>query len=102
MSLHSSLKRAEKLSATRSVMKRAERLKWLKEKGTWKEGSRVSGLPKIKVMKLKTVKKEKKEEKPAETTTVVAAPDAQAAVKPQTAAKSEKPQAATKTAQPKK
>ncbi|MFA6280963.1 MAG: small basic protein [Candidatus Omnitrophota bacterium] len=93
MSLHSSLKRAEKLSSTRSVMKRAERLKWLKERGTWKEGSRVSGLPKIKVMKLRTVKKEKKEEKPAE---VAAAPGAP------TTAKSEKPQAAAKTAQPKK
>lgn len=67
MSLHSSLKRAEKLSSTRSVMKRSERLKWLREKGAWKEGSRVSGLPKIKVVKVKAIKKEKaKEEKPAE------------------------------------
>ncbi|MFA5270927.1 MAG: small basic protein [Candidatus Omnitrophota bacterium] len=97
MSLHSSLKRAEKLSSARSVMKRVERLKWLKERGTWKEGGRVSGLPKIKILKLKTVKKEKKEEKSTETTTAVAT-DAQVAAKPD---KAVKPQAA-KPAQPKK
>lgn len=96
MTLHSSLKRAEKLTATRSVMKRTERLKWLKERGSWKEGSRVSGLPKIKVLKLKTVKKEKKEEKPAEgAVAATPTPEAQAAAKP------EKTQAA-KPAQPKK
>lgn len=95
MSLHSSLKRAEKLSATRSVMKRAERLKWLRERGTWKEGGRVSGLPKIKVLKLKTVKKEKvKDEKTAEAATTVT-PQAQVTAKP------EKSQGA-KSAQPKK
>jgi small basic protein (TIGR04137 family) len=67
MGLHSSLKRAEKLSSTRSVMKRSERIKWLKEKGAWKEGNRVLGLPKIKVVKIKTIKKEKaKEAAPAE------------------------------------
>jgi small basic protein (TIGR04137 family) len=96
MTLHSSLKRAEKLTSERSVMKRTERLKWLKERGTWKEGSRVSGLPKIKVLKLKTVKKEKKEEKPAEgAVAATSTPEAQAA------AKSDKTQAA-KPAQPKK
>ncbi len=66
MGLHSSLKRAEKLSSARSVMKRTERLKWLKERGAWKEGDKVLGLPKIKVVKVKADKKEKvKEEKPA-------------------------------------
>jgi small basic protein (TIGR04137 family) len=62
MGLHSSLKRAEKLGASRSVMKRTERLKWLIEKGQWNEGSKVTGLPKIKVIKLKAVKKEKPKE----------------------------------------
>jgi small basic protein (TIGR04137 family) len=79
MGLHSSLKRAEKLASTRSVMKRTERLKWLKERGAWKEGDKISGLPKIKVVKLKSVKKEKaKEETPADSTAPAAA-DASAA-----------------------
>jgi len=93
MGLHSSLKRAEKLSSERSVMKRTERLKWLKERGVWKEGDKVSGLPKIKVVKIKADKKEKaKEEKPAET--VAPAVDA-AGVKPAAQAK---PAAAAKPA----
>jgi small basic protein (TIGR04137 family) len=108
MGLHSSLKRAEKLTATRSVMKRTERLKWLKEKGAWKEGDRVAGLPKIKVVKVKTVKKEKaKEEKPAEAQTQAPLPEIQAQ-KPQaqgkTAPQSQtqaKPQASGKTDKPK-
>lgn len=66
MSLHSSLKRAERMSSTRSIMKRVERIKWLIGKGRWTEEDRVLGLPKIKVVKLKAVKKEKvKEEAPA-------------------------------------
>jgi len=69
MSLHPSLKRAEKMAASRSVMKRSERIKWLVEKGIWKEKDRVVGLAKIKV---KTAKKEKKEEKPAEGAAVAA------------------------------
>ncbi|MBU1122434.1 MAG: small basic protein [Candidatus Omnitrophota bacterium] len=59
MSLHPSLKRAERMTASRSVMNRSERIKWLLDKGLWKEGDRVLGLPKIKVIKLKAVKKEK-------------------------------------------
>jgi small basic protein (TIGR04137 family) len=61
MSLHPSLKRAEKLTGTRSVMKRTERIKWLMEKNSWKDG-RVLGLPKIKTVKLKAAKKEKPKE----------------------------------------
>lgn len=65
MGLHPSLKRAGKLGGSRSVMKRTERIKWLIEKGKWDEKSRVLGLPKIKIVKLKTIKKEKaKEENP--------------------------------------
>jgi small basic protein (TIGR04137 family) len=94
MGLHSSLKRAEKLASTRSVMKRTERIKWLKEKGLWKKENRVVGLPKIKVVKIKTIKKEKaKEEKPT------------AEIAPAAAAVATEPQAKTastaKTAQPK-
>lgn len=62
MGLHPSLKRAEKLGATRSVMKRTERIKWLKEKGKWSEEDQVLGLPKIKIVKLKAIKKEKTKE----------------------------------------
>ena len=59
MGLHPSLKRAEKLGGARSVMKRTERIKWLKEKGKWNEDDPVLGLPKIKIVKLKALKKEK-------------------------------------------
>ncbi|MCM8786740.1 MAG: small basic protein [Candidatus Omnitrophica bacterium] len=70
MSLHTSLKRAEKITKFRSVMKRTERLKWLKEKGLWKESDAVLGLPKIKAVRVKAVKKEKqKEEAAAQATT---------------------------------
>ncbi len=61
MGLHPSLKGAEKLGGSRSVMKRTERIKWLKEKGKWTEDDPVLGLPKIKIVKLKALKKEKKE-----------------------------------------
>ncbi len=60
MGLHSSLKRAEKSASTRSVMKRTERIKWLKAKGMW-SGDKVLGLPKIKALKLKGAKKAVKE-----------------------------------------
>ena len=62
MGLHPSLKRAEKLGGSRSVMKRTERIKWLKEKGKWNEDDPVLGLPKIKIIKLKALKKEKAKE----------------------------------------
>ena len=62
MGLHPSLKRAEKIGASRSVMKRTERRKWLIKKGKWNEDDPVLGLPKIKIIKLKAVKKEKPKE----------------------------------------
>ena len=62
MGLHPSLKRAEKLGGSRSVMKRTERIKWLKERGEWTEDDPVLGLPKIKIVKLKALKKEKVKE----------------------------------------
>jgi small basic protein (TIGR04137 family) len=68
MGLHPSLKRGENLGASRSVMKRTERIKWLKEKGKWSEGDDVLGLPKIKIVKLKALKKEKQKEEGAEGT----------------------------------
>ncbi len=59
MSLHTSLKRAEKSSRFRCVWKRAERIKWLLEKGLKKDELPIYGLPKIKIVKMKTTKKSK-------------------------------------------
>lgn len=73
MGLHPSLKRTNTLSGNRSVMNRTERIKWLMEKGQWSQGDPVLGLPKIKIVKLKALKKEKQkteeEAQPAATTT---------------------------------
>ena len=82
MSIHSSL-RERSSNKHRSVLKRYERLKALKEKNLWDEEKSVFGIPKVKMQKLK-VKKEKAAagepatpagaEKSAGTTTPVAAP----------------------------
>ncbi|RKY29445.1 MAG: small basic protein [Candidatus Omnitrophota bacterium] len=58
MSIHSSLNTSEKNKKMRSVLKRAERLKILMEKGEWEEGKSIFGLPKIKTARIK-IKKEK-------------------------------------------
>ncbi|MBL7158356.1 MAG: small basic protein [Candidatus Omnitrophica bacterium] len=58
MSQHPSLRSGEKSAKFRSVMKRYERIKKLKEKEKWAEGDSVYGLPKLKILKFK-VKKEK-------------------------------------------
>ena len=62
MGLHPSLKRAEKLGSSRSVMTRTERIKWLMGQDKWSEDDSVLGLPKIKIIKLKSIKKEKPKE----------------------------------------
>ena len=67
MSIHPSLRSSEKDKKIRSVLKRTERLKIMMEKGVWKEGEDIYGLPKIKTIRIK-IKKEKAE-KVAETTT---------------------------------
>jgi small basic protein (TIGR04137 family) len=59
MTMHSSLKRAGKSGKFRCVLSRWERIQLLQEKGEWSEGSSVVGLPKVKVVKMKTSKKEK-------------------------------------------
>lgn len=61
---------------TRSVLKRTERIRQMQEKGKWKEGDSVYGLPKIKTLRIK-IKKEKVAK--AETTTEAGAPAAAAA-----------------------
>jgi small basic protein (TIGR04137 family) len=89
MSIHPSLALSEKDKKQRSVLKRTERLRMLMEKGVWKQGNKVYGLPKIKTVRIK-IKKEKAE-KPEATALEGAAGTAPAApseAKEQTAAKS--------------
>ena len=57
MSIHSSL-RASGNNKHRSVLKRYERLKVLRDKNLWSEEKSALGLPKVKMQRLK-VKKEK-------------------------------------------
>ncbi len=60
MSIHPSLTSSEKDKKQRSVLKRTERIRMMMEKGQWKEGDKVFGLPKIKTIRIK-IKKEKAE-----------------------------------------
>ncbi len=48
MSQHRSLRAANTLGAKRNVLKRFERVALLKKHGRWKEGGKVTGLPKTK------------------------------------------------------
>jgi len=48
MSQHRSLKGASTIAAQRNVLKRFERVELLKKRGQWKEGQKVTGLPKTK------------------------------------------------------
>ena len=85
MSIHSSLRSGGKGKKHRSVLKRYERLKVLKDKNLWAEDKSVLGIPKVKMQRIK-IKKEKAQ---AETPGTAAAPAAAGATKPE-AAKSEK------------
>jgi len=58
MSQHPSLRVSDKDKKQRSVLKRYERIKTLKEKEKWDEEDSVYGLPKVKITRFK-VKKEK-------------------------------------------
>lgn len=58
MTQHPSLRSKEKGKQHRSVLKRYERVRELKEKEKWKEGDSVFGLLKLKILKFK-IKKEK-------------------------------------------
>ncbi|MFH0826748.1 MAG: small basic protein [Candidatus Omnitrophota bacterium] len=83
MSIHPSLAISDKDNKQRSVLKRAERLRLMQEKGNWKEGDPVYGLPKIKTLRIK-IKKEKAEK--AETPVAGEAAAAPVETKAQTAA----------------
>ena len=48
MSQHRSLKGASTIAAKRTVLKRFERVELLKKRGQWKDGQKVTGLPKTK------------------------------------------------------
>jgi small basic protein (TIGR04137 family) len=48
MSKHSTLKASGTAGGTRSVLKRFERIKLLRERGAWKAGRSPIGLPKTK------------------------------------------------------
>ncbi len=48
MTQHASLKSANKIVAKRNVLKRFERIDFLRASGKWKEGDRGLGLPKTK------------------------------------------------------
>ena len=75
MSIHPSLAISEKGKKQRSVLKRSERLRMMLEKGEWKEGDSVYGLPKIKTVRIK-IKKEKVEKAAATVVEGAAAPGA--------------------------
>jgi small basic protein (TIGR04137 family) len=75
MSIHPSLASSDKDKKQRSVLKRAERIRTMMEKGHWKEGDSVYGLPKIKTVRIK-IKKEKAEKAETAATVEGAAPAA--------------------------
>lgn len=65
MSLHRSLRIDKAGAKERTVLTRIERIKDLMKKGVWTEEQKASGLPKVKIVKVKArrkVKEEKKEE----------------------------------------
>jgi small basic protein (TIGR04137 family) len=71
MSIHPSLAISDKGKKQRSVLKRTERIRMMKEKGQWKEGDDIYRLPKIKTVRIK-IKKEKAEKVEATTAAGVA------------------------------
>ena len=83
MSIHPSLAISDKDKKQRSVLKRTERIRMMLEKGQWKEGDKVYGLPKIKSLRIK-IKKEKVE-KPADTIGAEGAPAPPAAAEAKSA-----------------
>ena len=75
MGIHPSLKIDAAGVQQRTVLTRIERIGDLMKKGLWKEGQRVVGLPKVKIVKIKA-RKAAKEKKEGETAAGGAAPAA--------------------------
>ena len=80
MSIHSSLRVDSKGKKHRSVLKRHERLKVLKEKGLWNDEKSVLGIPKVKMQRVKVHKEKSTAETAAES--VAAGKPAEAAPAP--------------------
>ena len=101
MSQHSSLRSGRRSKQHRSVLKRFERLKTLREKDEWKEGGSVFGIPKVKTLRIKLKKEKAAEAKPEEAAAApLAAPATPEKGAPKAAAA--KPAAPAKEAAPKK
>lgn len=66
MGLHPSLKQAGKRKKVRSVLSRSERIKDMIAKGKWDDDSKVFGLAKTKIVRMKIAKKVKKQEEKKE------------------------------------
>lgn len=62
MSLHPSLKVDKAGAKLRTVMTRIERIKDLMKKGLWNDDTLPIGMPKVKIVRVKTKKRVKKEE----------------------------------------
>ena len=82
MGLHPSLKIDSAGAKQKSVLTRIERIKDLMKKGLWSEGQDVTGLPKMKVLRIKARKSAKAKEEAAAGTEGAAAPAATAAATP--------------------
>jgi small basic protein (TIGR04137 family) len=76
MSLHPSLKIDSATTQQRSVLTRIERIKDLMKRGLWEENRRVTGLPKIKIVKIKARKTKTAKEEAAASVEGAAAPAA--------------------------
>ena len=87
MSQHPSLRSSDKGRQHRSVLKRYEKIKILKEKEKWDDKDSVFGLAKVKVIKFKI-----KKEKAAAAEGAEAAPGAEAAAAPAASAAKAAPQ----------
>jgi small basic protein (TIGR04137 family) len=65
MSIDKSLRRKDSLQRARNVLTRWERIRTLMNEERWQDGRSPFGLPKVKVLKIKKVKKAAKEEEKA-------------------------------------
>ncbi len=66
MTLDKTLKRRGRLSRSRNVLKRDERIAKLREEERWQDGRSPLGLPKVRVLKAASGKKKAKKEKEEE------------------------------------
>lgn len=99
MSIHSTLSSSLKNRKQRSVLKRIERIKYYISKGSFNEESPVFGLPKIKSLRIKVIKKEKTAEKTPQAAGAPSTPPGAAGKQAKTAG-APAPKAAKGAAQP--